>query len=85
MTLLATSPFEADVEVTREWLEGPRFAGNTRLHSARQVVEQRGTIPADHTVAREAAGPSTSAFASSSPRVAASRRSVPTPRDRASS
>jgi isocitrate lyase len=47
--------FRAEVETTREWLEGPRFAGITRLHSARQVVEQRGTIPADHTVAREAA------------------------------
>src|SRR5260370_40908634 len=28
---------------------------NTRRYSARQVVEQRGTIPHDYTVAREAA------------------------------
>ena len=39
----------------QEWLGSPRFAGITRLYSARQVVEQRGTIANDHTVAREAA------------------------------
>ena len=47
--------FEQEVAATREWLDGPRFEGITRLYSARQVVEQRGTIPADYTVAREAA------------------------------
>lgn len=39
----------------REWMEGPRFAGLRRLYSARQVVEQRGAIRADYTVARDAA------------------------------
>jgi len=39
----------------QEWLGSPRFAGITRLYSARQVIEQRGTIANDHTVAREAA------------------------------
>jgi len=39
----------------QEWLGSPRFASITRLYSARQVVEQRGTIANDHTVAREAA------------------------------
>ncbi len=47
--------FDQDVQETRDWFAEPRFAGITRLHSARQVVGQRGTIPVDHTVAREAA------------------------------
>ena len=51
----ALSPFDEDVAATRAWFTEPRFAGITRLHTARQVVEQRGTIAADHTVAREAA------------------------------
>ncbi len=46
---------EAELAATRAWLAGPRFAGITRLHSARQVVEQRGAIPVDYPVAREAA------------------------------
>ncbi len=47
--------FDEDVAATQEWFDSPRFRGITRLYSARQVVEQRGTIPHDHTVAREAA------------------------------
>ena len=47
--------FEHDVSATQRYVGGPRFEGITRLYSARQVVEQRGTIPVDHTVAREAA------------------------------
>jgi isocitrate lyase len=47
--------FDAEVAATQEWFDSPRFHGITRLYSARQVVEQRGTIPHDHTVAREAA------------------------------
>ncbi len=46
---------DAELAATRAWMSSPRFAGITRLHSPRQVVEQRGTIPADYTVAREAA------------------------------
>ncbi len=49
------TPFDQAVADTQRWLDGPRFAGITRLYSARQVVEQRGTIPADYPVAREAA------------------------------
>jgi isocitrate lyase len=49
------TPFDQDIAATREWFASPRFAGITRLHTARQVVEQRGTIAADYTVAREAA------------------------------
>ncbi len=47
--------FEQEVAETQRWFESPRFAGITRLYTARQVVEQRGTIAHDFTVAREAA------------------------------
>jgi isocitrate lyase len=47
--------FDQDIQATREWFASPRFAGITRLHTARQVAEQRGTIPTDYTVARETA------------------------------
>jgi isocitrate lyase len=47
--------FEKEIAETTEWLSGPRFEGLTRLYSARQVVEQRGTIQLDHTIARNAA------------------------------
>jgi len=47
--------FEQEVAETQRWFESPRFAGTTRLYTARQVVEQRGTIAHDYTVAREAA------------------------------
>lgn len=48
-------PFDQEVRDTQEWFDSPRFEGIVRLYSARQVVEQRGTIRNDHTVAREAA------------------------------
>src|ERR1700729_3769531 len=47
--------FERDVAATQKYQDSPRFDGITRLFSARQVVEQRGTIPSDYIVAREAA------------------------------
>jgi isocitrate lyase len=47
--------FDEDVAATQAWFDSPRFHGITRLYSARQVVEQRGTIAHDYTVAREAA------------------------------
>ncbi|MCA1733738.1 MAG: isocitrate lyase/phosphoenolpyruvate mutase family protein, partial [Acidobacteria bacterium] len=40
---------------TQAWFDTPRFKGITRLYSARQIVEQRGTIPNEYTVARDAA------------------------------
>jgi isocitrate lyase len=53
------TPFEQDFEkniaATQRYFDSQRFDGIIRLYSARQVVEQRGTIPADYTVAREAA------------------------------
>ncbi len=45
--------FEDDVAATQRYFDSPRFAGITRLYTARQVVEQRGTIAVDYTVARE--------------------------------
>jgi isocitrate lyase len=39
----------------REWFDSPRFKELVRLYSPRAVAEQRGTIPIDYPVAREAA------------------------------
>ncbi len=49
------APFEQDVAATQRYLDDSRFDGIIRLYTARQVAEQRGTIPTDYTVAREAA------------------------------
>ncbi len=49
------TPFEQDVAATQAYFDSPRFEGITRLYSARQVAEQRGTVPSDYIVAREAA------------------------------
>src|SRR5215467_12481327 len=51
----AMNSFEAEIDETERWFASPRFEGVTRLYSARQVVEQRGTICTDYTVARVAA------------------------------
>ena len=48
-------PFEQDVMETKQWFENPRFQEITRLYSARQVVEQRGTIHRDFSIAKHAA------------------------------
>ncbi len=49
------SSLEEKVAEMRAWFESPRFAGTKRLFSPREVVEQRGSIPAEYTVARDAA------------------------------
>ncbi len=49
------SPFEQEVQETQRWFDSPRFRGIVRLHTAAQVVAQRGTIRHDYRVAREAA------------------------------
>ena len=51
----AMSSFESEIGETARWFASPRFEGITRLHSARQVVEQRGNIRTDYAVARVAA------------------------------
>jgi isocitrate lyase len=58
VTTIAHDPataFEQEIAAVQRWFDGPRFAGVTRLYTARQVVEQRGSIAQDHTVARAAA------------------------------
>jgi isocitrate lyase len=44
-----------EIAELKEWFASPRWRGIRRLHSARDVVEQRGTIRPDYTVARTAA------------------------------
>lgn len=46
---------QEEIKQTQEWFSTERFKEITRLYSARQVVEQRGTLSPDYTVAREAA------------------------------
>ena len=46
---------DQDIRDTQEWFDSPRYRGIVRTYSARQVVEQRGTIAMDYTVARNAA------------------------------
>ena len=50
-----TTALEDELETTRRWMEGARFAHTTRLYAPRQVVEQRGTIETDYPIARHAA------------------------------
>jgi isocitrate lyase len=49
------STYIQELHATQEWMESARFEGITRLYTARQVVQQRGTIANDQIVAREAA------------------------------
>ena len=48
---MTNNTFEAEVAETGRWFASPRFEGITRLYSARQVVDQRGTLQPDYTVA----------------------------------
>ncbi len=45
--------FDNNVTEVQEFIDSDRFSNITRLYSARQVAEQRGTIPTDYRVARE--------------------------------
>jgi isocitrate lyase len=47
--------FDEQVAEMRRYFESPRFAGIRRLYSPREVVEQRGTIRDDYSVAKDAA------------------------------
>ena len=49
------TPFDEQISAVQQWFESPRFAGIKRLYGAREVVEQRGTIRHEYTVARDAA------------------------------
>ncbi len=46
---------ERQTEAAAAFMNGDRFRGIRRLHTAREVALQQGTIPQDHTVARGAA------------------------------
>jgi len=46
---------DSEVSETEAWFASERFNEITRLYSARQIVEQRRTIPHDYAVARLAA------------------------------
>ncbi len=54
-TETSANPYDDDVAATQRYIDSPRFDGIVRLYTARQVVEQRGTIPTEYTVARDAA------------------------------
>ena len=45
--------FDEQVSTMRAWFSSDRFKGIKRLYTAREVVEQRGTIRDDYTVARD--------------------------------
>jgi isocitrate lyase len=47
--------YEDEIAEFGQWMAGERFRGTTRVYSPRMVVEQRGTVRQDYTVAREAA------------------------------
>ena len=49
------SSFETQVDAARHWIAQPRFDGIVRLHTAREIAAQQGTIQPDYTVARTAA------------------------------
>ena len=46
---------ETEIGKLKEWFASSRFKGIKRLHSAREVVEQRGSIRSDYAVARTTA------------------------------
>jgi isocitrate lyase len=52
---IGENAFETQVDAAARWMTQPRFDGIVRLHSAREVAAQQGTILPDHTVARTAA------------------------------
>ena len=68
------STFAEEVKRVRDWFASPRFDGILRLYTPDQVVEQRGTIPVDYTIARDAAA----AFYERLRELFASRKSITT-------
>ena len=52
---IATNAFETQVAAAQAWFATSRFEGILRLHTAREVAAQQGTIQPDYTVARTAA------------------------------
>jgi len=54
-TMTVMNDLEERVQEVSEYFAGPRFKRIIRLYSPRQVVEQRGTIGTDYSIARKAA------------------------------
>jgi len=52
---IAADAFEIQVAAAARWMTQSRFDGLVRLHSAREVAAQQGTIQPDYTIARTAA------------------------------
>lgn len=46
--------YDSEIKKTKDYYSSLRFKGITRLYSADQVVQQRGTILNDYTIAKEA-------------------------------
>lgn len=46
---------DEQITAMRRWFDSPRFAGIRRLYTPREVVEQRGTIRDEYSVARDTA------------------------------
>ncbi len=51
----AVTSFQAEVQAMQQWFDSPRFKGLTRVYTAKEIVEQRGSIRADYPIARQAA------------------------------
>ena len=47
--------FEREIEELKQWFASPRFKGITRVYTAREVAEQRGTIRPQYNLARDTA------------------------------
>jgi isocitrate lyase len=47
--------FEDDIQEVQRFMDGERFSATQRVFTARHVAEQRGSVPQDYTVARDAA------------------------------
>ena len=47
--------FDKEIKQTQDYFNSPRFKGIIRLYSARQVVEQRGTIRREYSIAKQMA------------------------------
>lgn len=47
--------FEKELAELEAWFASPRFKGITRVYTAREVLEQRGTIRAEYALARDTA------------------------------
>ena len=44
-----------DIQELQEWMESDRFKDTVRVYPARLVADQKGTVPQDYTIARDAA------------------------------